>query len=233
MDLAQFFRDVGVRVDEDTAPAVLRRMSVDTDALTADLRARGLRWDSAENASRPDAADLDKTARYLIDSAARSSGILGAASGLVGFAGVPPEAVARLVHSFRLAQRLAFIYGHDPETDLGKIRVRQALSEAWGFELPAQASDDIKLSQLPKILESGTLAIHDGPAWLIQTLARSAAGAVGRRATRWIPGLGAGMGLLYGRRLARQQGVAMHDAIKRRWNGPMPKHIEDAVEITA
>ena len=48
-----------------------------------------------------------------------------------------------------------------------------------------------------------------------KTLAKSATSAIGRRVSRWIPGLGAGMGLLHGRKLARAQGEKMHDAIRR------------------
>ena len=233
MDLVQLLIELGVRVDEDTAPALIKRMSIDVEALRTSLSARGLRWDVPGDPQRPDAAELEKSAKHVIDTSVRSSGLLGAASGVVGLVGVPPEAMARLVQSFRLAQRLAVIYGHDPATDRGRIHVRRALSAAWGFELPVQASEDIKLSQLPRVLDAGTIALHDGPAWLAKTLAKSATSAIGRRASRWIPGLGAGMGLLHGRRLARIQGEKMHDTIRRRWEGPRPKHIEDAVEITA
>lgn len=233
MELAEFLRELGVRVDEDTAPALIKRMSIDIIRLRSELSDRGLRWDDSADSQRPDAAELAKSAEYVIDASVRSSGLIGAASGLVGLVGVPPEAMARLIQSFRLAQRLSIIYGHDPATDKGRIHVRRALSAAWGFDLPVQASEDIKLSQLPRVLDAGTLAIHDGPAWLAKTLAKSATSAIGRRASRWIPGLGAGMGLLHGRRLARTQGQKMHDAIRRRWAGPRPKHIEDAVEITA
>ena len=233
MNWVQFLREIGIRVDEDAAPALIKRMSIDAATLRAELTARGLRWDDPGDSQRPDGAELAKSAKHVIDASVRSSGLLGAASGVVGLAGVPPEAMARLIQSFRLAQRIAIIYGHDPATDRGRIHVRRALSAAWGFELPVQASEDIKLSQLPRVLDAGTLALHDGPAWLAKTLAKSATSAIGRRASRWIPGLGAGMGLLHGRKLARVQGEKMHDAIRRRWEGPRPKHVEDAVEITA
>ena len=233
MNLVQFLREVGIRVDEDTAPALLKRMSIDANGLQMELSALGLRWDDPAASQRPDASALSKSAQHVIDASVRSSGLLGAASGAVGLAGVPPEAMVRLVQSFRLAQRLTIIYGHDPSTDRGRIHVRRALSAAWGFELPVQVSEDIKLTQLTRVLDAGTLALHDGPAWLAKTLTKSATRAIGRRASRWIPGVGAGMGLLHGRRLARTQGEKMHDAIRRRWEGPRPKHVEDAVEITA
>ena len=233
MDLVQFLREVGVRVDEDTAPALIKRMSIQPESFRRELQDQGLRFDNAADPQRPDVTELAESAKHVIDASVRSSGLLGAASGMAGLVGVPPEAMARLVHSFRLAQRLAIIYGHDPATDRGRIHVRHALSAAWGFSLPVQASEDIKLSQLPRVLDSSTMALHDGPAWLAKTLAKSATSVIGRRVSRWIPGLGVGMGLLHGRRLAREQGNKMHEAIQRRWHGPSPKHIEDAVEITA
>ena len=177
MNWVQFLREIGIRVDEDAAPALIKRMSIDAATLRAELTARGLRWDDPGDSQRPDGAELAKSAKHVIDASVRSSGLLGAASGVVGLAGVPPEAMARLIQSFRLAQRIAIIYGHDPATDRGRIHVRRALSAAWGFELPVQASEDIKLSQLPRVLDAGTLALHDGPAWLAKTLAKSATSA--------------------------------------------------------
>ena len=71
------------------------------------------------------------------------------ASGVVGLAGVPPEAMVRLIQSFRLAQRIAVIYGYDPATDRGRIHVRRVFSAAWGFELPVQAFEDINFCNSP------------------------------------------------------------------------------------
>ena len=111
MNWVQFLREIGIRVDEDAAPALIKRMSIDAATLRAELTARGLRWDDPGDSQRPDGAELAKSAKHVIDASVRSSGLLGAASGVVGLAGVPPEAMARLIQSFRLAQRIAIIYG--------------------------------------------------------------------------------------------------------------------------
>lgn len=111
------------------------------------------------------------------------------------------------------------------------MHVRRALSAAWEFELPAQANVDMKLSDLGDIVKTGLPAAHNGPAWMARTLTSTATRAVGRRFSRLLPGLGAGMGLLQGRRLAREQGDRMHRIIRKGWTGPTTKAVEDAVEI--
>lgn len=231
MQLDALLRELGLRVDEDLPPAVMKRVSIDTLAYQQELDEAGLAYDTPRGPLRPDAAALAQTAERVIASAVRAAGLLGAASGLAGALSVPPEAIARVVHSFRLAQRLAIIYGHDPSTDRGSMHVRRALSAAWEFDLPAQARVDMKLSDLGDVVRAGLPAAHNGSAWMARTLAKTATQAVGRRFSRLLPGLGAGMGLLQGRRLARHQGERMHSAILKRWNGPATIAFEDAVEI--
>ena len=233
MDLLDILRDLGVRVDEDLPPAVIKRIGVDVEAFHLELNERGFRYDLRESPDRPNAEALRRSAEYAIANSVRSAGMLGAASGIAGMFGVPPEALARVIQSFRLAQRIAIIYGYDPESDRGGMHIKRALSSAWGFELPDQAKVDLKVSDLRAVMRSGLPALHDGPAWMARTLTRTATAAVSRRFSRLIPGLGAGMGLLHARRFAREQGERIHRSFSDNWKGPTHVLVEDAVEITA
>jgi hypothetical protein len=231
MDIETLLRELGIRVDEDLPPAFIKRISVALDDYQLSLRQAGLLYDVPNSSHRPSAADLDRSATHAISESVRSAGMIGAAGGLAGALSLPPEALARVIQSFRLAQRLVIIYGHDPLSDRGGMLVRRALSAAWEFELPPQANIDIKLSDIGGVIRAGLPAAHDGPAWMARTLAKTATAAVGRRFSRWIPGLGVGMGLIEGRRLARAQGGRMHHTFRVQWRGPQPTGVEDAIEI--
>jgi len=233
MDLTDLFKELGVRVDEDLPPAVMKRISVDLEAYHLELADRGYRYDLRGSQSRPNAIELARSAEYAINSSVRSAGMLGAASGIAGMFGVPPEALARIVQTYRLAQRIAIIYGHDPDSDRGGMHVRRAMSAAWGFELPEQANVDLKLSDFRGVMRAGLPALHDGSAWMARTLTKTATAAVGRRVSRWVPGFGAGMALVQARRLAREQGNRIHQSILSNWTSPTASSFEDAVEITA
>ena len=233
MTIIDLLKDLGIRVDEDLPPAILKRVSVELVDYQLELNRQGLRFDLRGGSERPSAQDLKESAEYAINKSVRSAGMLGAASGLVGMFGVPPEALARIVQSFRLAQRMAIIYGHDPDSDRGGMHIKKAMSAAWGFDLPDQARADIRLSDLKGLVRSGLPALHDGSAWMARTLTKTATAAVGRRFSRWLPGLGAGMGLLQARRLAREQGQRIHASFAKSWKSPHRRDIEDAIEITA
>jgi hypothetical protein len=233
MQFDALLRELGLRVDEDLPPALIKQISISQEAYRLELDQAGLRYDIPKSKHRPSSIDLGRTGQAAIDASVRSAGVVAALSGLCGAISVPPEAFIRIVQSFRLAQRLAIIYGHDPATDPGSLQVRRALSAAWEFNLPPQAKVNIKLTDLGGVIRSGLPAIHDGPAWMARTLAKTATKAVGHRFSRWVPGLGAGMGLLDGRRLARAQGDRMHNNLKKRWQGPRQVGVEEAVEIIA
>ncbi len=233
MDFTELLIDLGIRVDEDLPPAVIKRIGIDLESYHLELANLGLRYDLRDAMNRPTAGELARSAEYAIQKSVRSAGMLGVASGFAGMFGVPPEALARIIQTFRLAQRIAIIYGHDPESDRGSMHVKKAMSAAWGIDLPSQARADLKMSDLKGVLKAGLPALHDGSAWMARTLTKTATAAVGRKASRWIPGFGAGMALFQARRLAKDQGNRIHQSILRNWTSPQKASIEDAVEITA
>ena len=232
MDITDLLKELGVRVDEDLPPAVMKRISVDLETYQIELGERGYQYDLKDSLSRPEGTELARSAEYAIKSSVRSAGMLGAASGVAGMFGVPPEALARIIQTYRLAQRIAIIYGHDPASDRGGMHVRRAMSAAWGFDLPDQANVDLKLSDFRGVMTAGLPALHDGPAWMARTLTKTATAAVGRRVSRWVPGFGAGMALVQARRLAQEQGARIHQSILSNWTRPTASSFEDAVEIT-
>ncbi len=229
--MSDILRELSGRVDEDLPPYVLQSISIDLSEYRSDLDAAGLAYiiPSSPHHHTPEALAL--SAQTAIKKSVRKASIMGAAGGLAGFLGVPPEAAARVLQSLRLAQRLAIIYGHDPGTDRGAMHVRKALASAWEFELPAHANVDIRLSDIPTIVRSNIPANHSGGLWFTRTMLTQASSVVGRKITRIIPGLGIGLGALQARRSARSQGDRMHQSFLRSYRPPAMKAVEDAIEV--
>jgi hypothetical protein len=222
-----------VRIDEDLPPRLLRSISVDLSTVRAELDQEGLVFDDRIRPPRPDLEALEATASQVIARAARKAGVGGAVSGAAGAFGVPPETAARLVQSLRLAQRLAIIYGHDPRSDRGQLLIRRALAQAYEVDLPQQASVGFKVSDLKGWVRSGVPAIHDGSLWFVRVLFRKAATNLGKRITRIIPGVGAGVGAWSGHETFLAQGNRMHAVFVRSWDGGRVENrgFEDAVEV--
>jgi len=227
MDL---IRIIAGRLDEDIPPAAYRAVSVDTEEYRSSLNALGLRHASDGGPASID--ELDETADHAIRASIRIAGVVGGLGGLAGWLSVPPEAAARIVQSARLAQRLAIIYGHDLSTDRGGAHVRQALAAAWGIEVPRQMHADLRLSDLPSLVRGRSKSSLNAPAYLVRTLGSAAMSATAKRAPRLIPGIGATLGLIGARRLARGQAESMKRILRsphlRADNRPM----DDAIVVS-
>jgi hypothetical protein len=229
--MSDIFRELTDRVDEDLPPYVLRSMSVNVLEYRTDLDAAGFAYIVATSPHQHPAEALARSAQSAIEHSVRTASMVGAAGGLAGFLGVPPEAAARVLQSLRLAQRIAIIYGHDPETDKGAMHIRKALAAAWDFELPPQANIDMRLSDLPTLVRASFPAAYTGGGGIARTMLSQATAVVGRRFIRIIPGLGIGVGAIQARRSARSQGDRIHQSILRSYRVPKVKGIEDAVEV--
>ena len=229
--LIELLRDLTGRLDEDLPPYVVRSMSVDVEAFQSTLRASGDVFIDRTLNQYPSLSALEKTAAFAIRSSSRKASLVGAASGIAGFFGVPPEAAARLVQSVRLAQRLAIIYGHDPRTDRGAMHVRRALAAGWEVELPGQTKVDMRISDLRNVVRLQLPAPQHGGDWLARALLNQATKTVGARLGRFIPGLGAGLGAYQAHRTAQKMGKRMHKTYVRSYQHPKPTGIEDAIEV--
>jgi hypothetical protein len=229
MKIYDLLRIIGGRLDEDVPPATYRAVSIDPEEYRVELSQRGLRF--AKDGAPATVDDLDRSADAAIATTVRSAGVVGVASGMAGWLGVPPEAAARLVQSARLAQRLAVIYGHDPLTDRGQAHVHKALANAWGIELPNQTRADMKLSDIPSLFRSAKPTKGHGPTFMLTTLSTAALSTTKRRFTRLIPGLGAALGLLGARKLAREHGQVMKGILRAPHCHAGGGALEDAVVV--
>ena len=221
------------RIDSGLLPAVYSVASLETSAIRAamDEADRPYRLQMTDDV--PSLEALDDSAVWWIRRSTRRATVTGFAGGSLGAFSLPPEVLASLVASLRLAQRLAVTFGFDPETDRGSVVLWRAVADAYGLELPVAGVVGFKFTELPQALAKQPEGHIPATALLVRRVIGKATTRVVRRFTRWVPGFGAGLGAWGARRQMRQMGETMH-AVFRRAAGPsLPSAdlIEDAVEV--
>ncbi len=231
--LRQAALNLGERLDEDLIPALISAASLDASEVREALDATGLAWHDPARGRTAAVAELDASAAQVLRRSVNQATLRGGLAGLAGFAAIPPEAVAALVQLLHLAQRLAIIYGHDPDTDRGRVWLVRALAGAMEVELPRQGRWDLRLSHLKDAMLQANAEGPDRSAWLARTLTLRAAGTLGARLTRLIPGLSSGISAASARRTLRRQGQRMISVYQRSWEGALLLEgpVEDAIEV--
>ena len=209
---------LGERLDEDLLPAVYVAASVPTADVRAWLRDSGLVFVDAEAGLYPSHPDLDESARRVVTHTRDRAAALGVASGFLGAVAIPPEVLASIVSVLRLAQRLAVVYGFDPETESGKLILWRALAAAYEVELPTQGPVGLKVRELPDMLKSQLPATRQASAWLARQVVVRATSSVVGRVTRIVPGLGAGLAGWGAHRRTRAMGERMIEVYRRAMN---------------
>jgi len=230
--LRQVFANLTERVDEDLLPSLYAAASLKTDHIRADLDARGeARHDTSPT---PEPHELELTSRKVIQRASRRAAARGALAGAGGLLAVPPEAAASAVQSVRLAQRLVVVWGFDPESSLGQIHLARSLAAAYEIELPDQGPIDMRVRDLARISTPKLPELRNQTTALARVLAARSVVTLATRFSRWIPGVGAGLGAIGAHRNLVRQGHRMVDYLRRtRGMSAHVSDIEDAVEVPA
>ncbi len=235
--LRQALDNLTERIDEDLLPLLVRRASMSTAEIREQFDEQGV---PRVGGPRPpvSADELERAAERLIRDAGRRALVRGALAGAAGLFAVPPEAVAALIQALHLGQRIAVLYGHDPETDSGKLLLTRAMAGAFGLQMPEQGPVKPRLREIPALLKAGA----SGPPTvvnaraLVSTVAVRTAVSVASRLSRAIPGLGAGLSAVTARRSLAEQGVLIHASFRQRYVGEAyatvdAGHVEDALEL--
>jgi len=229
----QLARDLASRLDTELPARVSSSLAVEPATFRLEMLDNGLAFHDPATGHRPDGRALARTAEGLIRSAGRAAAVSGAISGMAGMAGVPPEVAWHLVQLLRLAQRLAVVYGVDPESDKGRVLVQRAMAAGLDIDLPAQGGVGLRVRDLPSVLKDSAPTVHQGATWLAQAAVRQTAKAVLRPMGRAVPGIAAGPAAWLARRAMRAQADRMHTVIRRAWGGPGWAGVApaDAVEV--
>ena len=207
--------EVRARLDGDLLPALYTAVSVPTAQIRAELRESGLAFSDAQTGQWPTAQALEDSAARLVIEARRRGVGLGVASGLVGAVAIPPEVLASLILALRLGQRLAVVYGFDPETMAGRLVLWRAVAAAYEINLPAQAQVGMRVRDLPDLFKSQLPAGPQAATWMARQVATRAVLTAISRVTRLIPGLGAGIGGITAHRRTDAMGARMLVVFRR------------------
>lgn len=206
-------------------------VSVDVEAVRADLRARGLPFvDPLAPGAR--ASDIEATARQVVASARGSASSLGAIGGLGGLLSMGPEAAGWVVLVLRLAQRLAIVHGFDPDTERGRVAVERALAAAFELDLPGPG---LLRSRASELLRPGLRAGLDDRSRLARGVVKGAAGLVTARLGRLVPVVSSAVSALDNRAQLAAAGERMVAALRELADGPLldREAAVDAVEVPA
>ncbi len=228
--LRQVLSNIGERIDLDLLPALYSAASLTTEQIRMELAAADVRI--AQPDVTPDLHELEAASAAVIRRATRRAAARGAIAGAGGLMAVPPEAALSAVQTVRLAQRLAVVWGHDIDTDLGQLTLARTLAAGFDVVLPDCGPIDLRLRDLPMVLTSKSSTIRNQTADVAGIIVVRSAVTLASRFSRWIPGVGAGLGAVTAHRSIRGQAERMVVYLRRLYTGgsAVPS-VEDAVEV--
>lgn len=225
--------DLGEKLDSEVLPALYNAASLKGEVIRAELRSQGLdHWDPGSD-NLPTRSAMERTCELLVRRASRLAGLRGAAGSFGGFLTLAPDMGLALVQTLRLAQRLAVVWGHDPDSEPGRLLLTRALATAWKIDLPREGMQPTHLSQVPGLVRSSLSMQRSSGTAIARNVASRAAGMAGRRISSVVPGLGTGLGAWSARRQLREQGAAMAQIFAAAWEGRAEGggQILEAVEV--
>jgi hypothetical protein len=155
--LGEWLVDAWERMDTRLPAGLYVAVSVPTARFREDLRRRHKPFVDPD-AEAPPGPEVDYTARWVISQTGLTSASVAGLASTVGALSVPPEAVAQTLAVVRLAQRLAIVYGFDPETERGALVVWRAVARGLGLALPADGPSDVRVKDLPALFLPRTVS---------------------------------------------------------------------------
>ena len=193
------------RLETDLLPAIYAAASLETEEVRQDLRDAGVPYVDLDH--HPSVEELGIAADALIELARRDATAIGAAGGAAGAIGVPPEALASVIHVLRLAQRLCVLYGHDPERGPGYVVMCKTVAAAWQIELPEEM--EVRVKDLPSTAAAQLPESKELASWIARKVATRAVWSVLGKGIRWIPGMATGISAYAANRRMKRQGRRM------------------------
>jgi hypothetical protein len=203
--------EIETRFDKDLLPAITARLRIPTEEIRHEIGRRGL----PIHGNEIPLDTLDGSADALGRKTARKAMAVGAAGSVGGLVTMTPELAAGLIQHLRHAQRLAVVYGFDPQSELGNLLLWKALAVAYEVELPVQGLVGLHFREL------GGLARETGEAHALTTLIRklllSSVKGLSRRPGRYVPGLGLGLSARASAKRSRSLHAAMKGVFREAW----------------
>lgn len=232
--MREFFAELLDRADDQMLVGVYAAVSVSTRRERARLRQAAKPFVDPAKETIPSRHEIEGTANWVIDNSRVSSAALGGIAGVVGPMSVPPEVMLTILRGVRLGQRLAVVYGFDPEDDRGQMAMWRALAAGFDVELPDDGPMGMRVSDLPKM--TGVPTMPD-PKSVAGKLAKRAIKRtfwrIAGRLTRWVPVLAMGSAASGASDQTADLGERMMAMYARLAELPLARigMMEDAVEV--
>jgi hypothetical protein len=191
-----FARGLLDTLDEGLFQTVYRMGSVDVDDVLRKIRNAGVEVDGLDDLGSVPTEELDPIVNGYIRRARFAAAASGISFGFGGWLSLPPGLAHLVVVCLRLAQRTSLVYGFDHRTDRGEIELWKALAAATGANVDWEGTEAELMRRLPAVV-TGT-GTFSNPLLLkaFQAVVVRVALAAGLRATRWVPMVGSGSGLV-------------------------------------
>lgn len=204
--------ELEVRTNKDLLPALLRRVGLSKTAILRELEA--LQAVSGFTGGN-ELHQLEDSVRKLERRNERRSMLWGSLAALGGALSLTPEAFAQVAFELRRSQRLAVVFGFDPNSALGELLVWKSLAEAFQVRLPEQTRLGVELRSFAKITPSDEAASTQLSVTLDLILASVSASS--RKPSRLLPLVGAAPHALEMRRLRRERHQRMTAHFREAW----------------
>lgn len=221
--------DLAERMDRRLPAGFYAAVSVPTEGVRARLRRDRRAFIDPDAAAVPPMHEVDATAERVIRQASFGSASLGGIASIAGAASVPPEALAQTIAVLRLAQRLAIVYGFDPDTERGRIAVRRALAAGLELDLPDEGPLEVRMSDLPRLLAPRDA--RSAGLTLARSAVRSTTYMLARRVSRLVPFVSPAFSAVAARRRVQEVGLRMRELLRRLAEVPDAGAIEDATVV--
>ena len=223
--LRQTIERITDQIDTDLLASIYAAASLSPAEIRASFERDGIPYLDPATGRAPALEEVEEAAARVIRQSGGRAAVIGAAAAVGGAAALPPEVAAGIVHTLRLAQRLAVLFGFDPETDAGRIVMVRALAAAWGVEVPPEVQIGLRLRDLPALIQRqvqwGSVAEPRAGAWLVQKAVGLGRDAVARRIARLVPGLSTALSARAALRRTAEAGQRMA-AVYRRASDSLP-----------
>lgn len=222
---------VADHADRGVPSGVYAGISVSTARTRSRLRHLGRAYIDPTAETAPPMVDLDHTAAWLIRRSSVELAAFGAATAVGGPVTIPPEALGEAVGLVRLGQRLAVVYGFDPEEPKGQMALWRALAAGLRIELPAQGPMEVRLRDVPRALVPRATQPSAGT-WLAQQIVRQSVLSAASSVLRFVPGAAPIAAAVTARRRVADVGARMQEVLRRLAETPPERRfVEDAQEV--
>ena len=209
------------RIDADLLTAIYGAASLSPMEIRAAFERDDIPYLDPATGRLPPLPDVEAAAERVIRQSRNRATTMGAVAGLAGPIALPPEVLAGIVHTLRLAQRLAVLFGFDTETEAGRIVMLRALAAVYGIDLPAEGQVGVRLRDLPVLLQRQLPDSPQARAWVARQMIQRGRELVLRRIARVVPGLSTGLSAWAANQRTEEAGRAML-AVYRRASDSLP-----------